>query len=278
MKKDTYYFSHDFGARNDPKLQSVLMEHGAAGLGVFWCIVEQLYEQGGFMSLMFCKTIAYTLHVETSMVESIVKDFELFKYDDEQFWSESVNSRLKKRNDANESRRQKRKAYFERLKQSEQQDKSESSTSQLEVNLKTTTTKERKEKGEEKKEKESKGKDTSTDVDAQEINNINKKEEEKEEEKPTQKKRTVFKPPTLEEVKAYIAERHSPIDPVAFWNWYESKGWMVGSNKMKNWKAAVSTWERRENENNGNKTGNYQGGSLPARGRGVTLQDGTRFD
>lgn len=276
MKKDTYYFSHDFGARNDPKLQSVLMEHGAAGLGVFWCIVEQLYEQGGFMSLIFCKTIAYTLHVDAAMVESIVKDFELFKYDDEQFWSESVNSRLKKRNDANESRRQKRKAYYQRLKQSEQQDNLESSSSQHEDNLNTTPIKENKEKGEESKGEESKGKDTSTDVDAQEIDNNIKKEEEKEE-KPLQKKRTVFKPPTLEEVKAYVAERQSPIDPVAFWNWYESKGWMVGSNKMKNWKAAVSTWERRENENNGNKVRNNQSGGVPARGRGVTLPDGTRF-
>lgn len=272
MKKDTYYFSHDFGARNDPKLQSVLMEHGVAGLGVFWCIVEQLYEQGGFMSLMFCKTIAYTLHVDTSMVESIVKDFELFKYDDEQFWSESVNSRLKKRNDANESRRQKRKAYFERLKQSEQKENLELSTSQLEDNLKTTTTKEREKKG-----KKCKVKDTSTDVDAQEINNINKKEEE-EEEKPPQKKRMVFKPPTLEDVKVYIAERQSPIDPVTFWNFYESKGWMVGSNKMKNWRAAVSTWERHEKQNNGNngkQNRNSQIDGVPMPGLGITFADGT---
>lgn len=45
--KDTFYFQHDYNARTDPKLQDVLIEHGAAGLGVFWCVVEQLYEQGG---------------------------------------------------------------------------------------------------------------------------------------------------------------------------------------------------------------------------------------
>ena len=44
--KDTFYFQHDYNARTDPKLQDVLIEHGAAGLGVFWCVVEQLYEQG----------------------------------------------------------------------------------------------------------------------------------------------------------------------------------------------------------------------------------------
>ena len=53
-----------------------------------------------------------------------------------------------------------------------------------------------------------------------------------------------FTPPTVEEVKAYCTERQNTVDPVSFISFYESKGWMIGKNKMKDWKAAVRTWER----------------------------------
>lgn len=54
-----------------------------------------------------------------------------------------------------------------------------------------------------------------------------------------------FVPPTVDEVREYCQERHSSVDPVAFVSFYESKGWMVGKNRMKNWKSAISSWERR---------------------------------
>ena len=54
-----------------------------------------------------------------------------------------------------------------------------------------------------------------------------------------------FTPPTLDEVKAYCNERHNGIDAQYFIDYYTSKGWMVGSNKMKDWKACVRTWERK---------------------------------
>lgn len=53
-----------------------------------------------------------------------------------------------------------------------------------------------------------------------------------------------FEPPTVEQVAAYVAERRSGVDPQKFVDFYESKGWMVGKNKMKDWKAAARTWER----------------------------------
>jgi len=53
-----------------------------------------------------------------------------------------------------------------------------------------------------------------------------------------------FAPPTLEEVKAYCQERGNKVDAERFIDFYESKGWMIGKNKMKSWKAAVRTWER----------------------------------
>ena len=57
-----------------------------------------------------------------------------------------------------------------------------------------------------------------------------------------------FYPPTLDEVKKYCEERKNNIDPMAFIDFYSSKGWMIGKNRMKDWKAAVRTWERKRKE------------------------------
>lgn len=67
--------------------------------------------------------------------------------------------------------------------------------------------------------------------------------EEKEEEKPKRKR---FVPPTLEEVKAYCLERKNKVDAERFIDYYTANGWLVGKNKMKDWKAAVRTWEKRD--------------------------------
>lgn len=55
-----------------------------------------------------------------------------------------------------------------------------------------------------------------------------------------------FIPPTVEEVEKYCAERKNGINAEAFIDFYSAKGWKVGKNEMKDWKAAVRTWEHRE--------------------------------
>jgi hypothetical protein len=57
-------------------------------------------------------------------------------------------------------------------------------------------------------------------------------------------KSTRFVPPTLDQVKEYCEERGNNVDAERFIDFYESKGWMVGKNKMKDWKACVRTWEK----------------------------------
>lgn len=57
-----------------------------------------------------------------------------------------------------------------------------------------------------------------------------------------------FKKPTIEEVFAYCKERGNSVNPQSFIDWYESKGWRVGNSPMKDWKAAVRTWEQRDAE------------------------------
>ena len=56
-----------------------------------------------------------------------------------------------------------------------------------------------------------------------------------------------FKKPDVFEVAAYCRERQNGVDAQAFVDFYESKGWMIGKNPMKDWKAAVRTWERQRN-------------------------------
>ena len=57
-----------------------------------------------------------------------------------------------------------------------------------------------------------------------------------------------FTPPTLQEVQVYCMNRHNNVDPEKFIDFYSAKGWMIGKNKMKDWKAAVRTWEKGEKE------------------------------
>ena len=59
-----------------------------------------------------------------------------------------------------------------------------------------------------------------------------------------------FTPPTVDEIKKYAADTGRQIDADTFFNFYESKGWMVGKNKMKDWKAAVRGWCSRNHERN----------------------------
>ena len=55
-----------------------------------------------------------------------------------------------------------------------------------------------------------------------------------------------FTPPTVDEVAAYCGERNNRIYPQTFVDFYASKGWVVGKSKMKDWKAAIRTWEKRD--------------------------------
>lgn len=62
-----------------------------------------------------------------------------------------------------------------------------------------------------------------------------------------------FVPPTVDEVRAYCQERGNKVDPQTFVDFYESKGWMVGRNRMKDWKAAVRTWEKNSKQEKGSE-------------------------
>ena len=199
--KDSLYFPHDYFARNDPKLVEVMMAHGMAGIGVFWCIIEMMYEQGGTLPTSSFKSIAFALHVDCNMVASVVNDFGLFIQDGENFTSPSVNNRINRRVAIAEKRR-------------ENAEQPECICNAM-INNKS--------KG--------KNKDLSSKDDS------------------GSGKRSTFTPPTIEEVKQYLDEKQiTNVDAERFVLFYESKGWMIGKNKMKSWKAAVATWAKSEKE------------------------------
>lgn len=60
--------------------------------------------------------------------------------------------------------------------------------------------------------------------------------------------KTHFTKPTIEEITEYVSDRHSDVDPNRFYDYYESVGWKVGKNPMKDWKACVRTWERKSSD------------------------------
>lgn len=66
-----------------------------------------------------------------------------------------------------------------------------------------------------------------------------------------------FVAPTLKEVSAYCAERNNTVDPQSFIDFYTAKDWMIGKNRMKDWKAAVRTWERSNASKTKNQFNNF---------------------
>ena len=79
--------------------------------------------------------------------------------------------------------------------------------------------------------------------------NENYRESYRESEK-TYCKKKQFRKPTPEEVQAYCDERQNSISGSEFCDFYESKGWVVGKSPMKDWKAAVRTWENKRKQEN----------------------------
>ena len=67
--------------------------------------------------------------------------------------------------------------------------------------------------------------------------------------------------PTVNDINDYCLERNNNIDAETFFDFYESKDWLVGKNKMKNWKASVRTWEKREHKNNNTTSHRHQKGA-----------------
>lgn len=90
---------------------------------------------------------------------------------------------------------------------------------------------------------------------------------------PPSPKRKVFKKPDMDEIRAYCAERHNSVDAEHFYDHYEANGWKIGGKSpMKDWRAAVRTWEKNNYTSYGRKEQRQFGNTRPGdfAGKGYT--------
>ncbi len=96
MKKETYYFSHDYNTRNDFKIKKMIMKLGYTAYGVYWALIEDLYNNDN--KIVFdLELMAFDFRLDESIINSILNDFDLFIIEDGYLSSESIARRLELR-------------------------------------------------------------------------------------------------------------------------------------------------------------------------------------
>lgn len=238
--KETFYFSHDYNARNDPKMQKVLMKLGQAGKGVFWDLIEMMYEQGGKLLLSECESYAFALRTELKTINSLIDDFGLFLKDKIHFWSETVLKRLKKRESFIESRARAGKASAKAKAERKNSTHVEQNSTHVEQNINTPSTE--LQHNSTSKVKESKVKENK-DIFSRSSGKVSSIE--------------IIRP-TLQQISEFFSQNNLIVNPIKFFNYYEANGWMCGKNPVDNWKALAQNWNETEKEggrNNKNGSG-----------------------
>ena len=98
MKKDAFYFSHDYNAHNDTKILYMRQELGMEGYGIYWFLVESLADSGGILPLKILPVLAKQMDVTEAKVNAIINSYELFQVAESQFFSERLIQHLDLRN------------------------------------------------------------------------------------------------------------------------------------------------------------------------------------
>lgn len=96
------YFSHDYTARSDPKIMNLIFKMGYEGYGIYWAILEQMYIQKGSIMRSQCECISASMQTHSDKMLSVLNDFDLFKTDGIEYWSESVLERISLREEKSE--------------------------------------------------------------------------------------------------------------------------------------------------------------------------------
>lgn len=223
MAKKAPFFSHDMNARHDPKISAMRGVYGAEGYGWFWMLNELMAESDGYQ--LDCKSKyafnAYAMQLQCKsdtlqkFVSDCIEEFELYATDGNTFWSNSLRKRMQYRDAVSEKRAEAANKRWEK-KQSDA-NASNNDANAMQKNANKT------------KQNETKLKDKEY-IGGTEV-----------------PQRTKFVIPTIEQVEEYCNERGNCVDPVKWHDHYTSNGWKVGKNPMKDWKAAIRTWERNDN-------------------------------
>ncbi|HEY9701113.1 MAG TPA: Lin1244/Lin1753 domain-containing protein, partial [Allocoleopsis sp.] len=97
MKKDTYYFSHDYNASSDAKILFLRQQLGMEGYGIYWFVLEQLVQAGGYLPLKIIPVLAMQCQTQEVKLKAVVTEFDLFQIEDAAFYSERLNNHLQLR-------------------------------------------------------------------------------------------------------------------------------------------------------------------------------------
>jgi len=211
--KETFYFSHDYNTRSDAKIKKLIQKHGYFGYGIFWCLVEDLYQNANALQTDY-ESIAYEYRTQIDIIKSIINDFDLFVINNDFFGSLSVERRLNERNQRSIKARESANYRWSKCERNANAMRTQSDSNAI---------KERKVK--ESKGKESKGKE--------------------------KKENKVFIPPTIFELKQYFKENgYNEQSAEKMFNYYDVANWHdAKGNKIKNWKQkAQSVWFKDENK------------------------------
>ncbi len=117
MAKDVYWFPHDYNARRDPKLVKLHMKLGHEGKGLYWDLIEMMYEEGGYLRLSECESYAYEMRTHVDKIASVIRDFDLFKTEGDHFFSSAVIDRLEQKNAKSQKAKASAKARWDKVKE-----------------------------------------------------------------------------------------------------------------------------------------------------------------
>lgn len=230
------YINHDENASRDEKILKMREKYGARGYGLFWEIVEYLFTTNGKAELN-AKVVSLAIGEDVRAVRNFLSDcidvYQLFETDGTYFWSKRLISHIDQiiaisamKSKAVQKRYENKSVNLSLYNDIDRHGITEEpytcTTDVLQLNNSTGT--------------------------INKIKEINKINDYCREKKPQQNN---FLKPSIEEIEAYCMERKNAVDPIQFFDYYEANGWKVGRNSMKDWKAAVRTWER--NDNGGKK-------------------------
>lgn len=163
MTKDTYYFSHDSNARNDPKILAMRSIYGIKGYGMYWVIVEMLREQNDYKlkkSKYLFNAIAMQMQCKEvqpddakTFVEDCVQEFELLAEDDDFYWSQSLLKRMEIKDDVSKKRSEAAKKRWGKVNNTNDSDDlhSKDDANGMQMDSKSNAIKEKEKKVKEKK-------------------------------------------------------------------------------------------------------------------------------
>ena len=218
QKEGMDYFPHDVHASSDQKLEPLLFLYGGVGYAFYFLHLEYIYREQDFA---FDVSDAETRQILCSKLKISEQDYDkmlktCFKHGcfDREFYEQTgklTSNGIRKRAETvvkkRESMRQRHENKQEIVSAAETTPETVETTENKPHKVKERKVKERKEKREGEKR---------------------------------------FSPPSLEEVEAYCRERGNGVDPVRWHAFYAAKNWMIGKNKMSDWRKAVITWETRD--------------------------------